>query len=494
MRRIRTGFDGTKSRRLDPWHTPGVLVFLLVFLVGAPVALASDDDDDDREGRRRGGRRVELPAPLTEGDFHDLGPHAEAKVALGQLLMFDKVLSGNQNIACATCHHPATGTGDGLALPVGEGGFGLGPARDVNEGTIDHPEGRVPRNAPPVYNLGAREFEALFHDGRLALDVSQPSGFLSPAGDQMAPGCHVDPTPPCLENILAAQAMFPVTSDLEMAGQAHENAVGKAGAEGLFSGPFGVWNLLAERLQEIPEYVDLFQAAFPDHIHTAADITYVDAANAIAAFEAATWRADDSAFDRYLRGQRGALSRDQRRGMKLFYGKARCADCHSGVLQTDQGFHAIGMPQVGPGKGNGASGLEDFGRFSVTEDPADLFAFRTPSLRNVAVTGPWGHAGAYSDLRDVVVHHLDAAASLRSYAFDARLAPDTAQIGTDYSVMLNATLVEDLIAESDTTRIELSEDEVDRLVDFLFALTDMRALTQRSEILGRVPSGLPVAD
>ena len=463
----------------------------LVVLMGLAHG-ASADRDEERRGKGRG--RIELPAALTDADFHPVGANAEEKVALGRALMFDKVLSGNMNIACATCHHPSTGTGDGLALPVGEGGFGLGPARDANEGSAEHVEGRVPRNAPPVYNLAAREFQALFHDGRLSIDFSKPSGFLSPAGDQMAIGCHVDPTPPCVENVLAAQAMFPVTSDLEMAGQAHENPVGAAGAAGDFSGPSGVWTLLAERLQAIPEYVELFKAAFPGHIHSAKDITYVDAANAIAAFEGTTWRSDNSAFDRYLRGEKSAMSKDQKKGMRLFYGNAGCADCHSGSLQTDQEFHSIAMPQIGPGKGDGASGLEDFGRFKVTGQVEDLFAFRTPSLRNVAVTGPWGHAGGYSDLRQVVVHHLETAESLRSYAFDARLALDADQSETDYQVMASPALVEDLIESCDSPQLELSEDEVDRLMDFLFALTDMQAVMDRSEIPFRVPSGLAVAD
>ena len=128
----------------------------------------------------------------------------------------------------------------------------------------------------------------------------------------MPTGCHVDPTPPCLENILAAQAMFPVTSDLEMAGQAHENPVGAAGHAGQLAGPSGVWGLLAERLRSIPEYVELFKAAFPGHIQAAEDITYVDAANAIAAFEGITWRNDNSPFDRYLRGEKSAMSKDQK--------------------------------------------------------------------------------------------------------------------------------------------------------------------------------------
>ncbi|MDD9889890.1 MAG: cytochrome-c peroxidase [Gammaproteobacteria bacterium] len=150
-------------------------------------------------------------------------PSDPAKEELGKLLFFDKILSGNQNISCATCHHAFAATGDGLSLPVGTGGIGFGVARSI-EGQIDSQIlERVPRNAPPVFNKGASFFTALFHDGRVAIDPAQPSGFLNPAGDNLPDG---------LDNLLAVQAMFPVQSAAEMAGQAGENPVADAAAQG----------------------------------------------------------------------------------------------------------------------------------------------------------------------------------------------------------------------------------------------------------------------
>jgi cytochrome c peroxidase len=94
--------------------------------------------------------------------------------------MFDKILSGNKNISCATCHHPFAATSDGLSLPVGEGGRGLSTARDL--GVFSTPAfERVPRNSPALFNLGAHEFSIMFHDGRVEVDPNQPSGFISPA-------------------------------------------------------------------------------------------------------------------------------------------------------------------------------------------------------------------------------------------------------------------------------------------------------------------------
>ncbi len=270
-----------------------------------------------------------LPRPVTDRDYHDGGNPNPDKVQRGQSLFFDKLLSGNRNISCATCHHPLTGTGDGLSLPVGEGGLGLGPTRDTGSGR-DAVHERVPRNAPALFNLGAREFRVMFHDGRLMEDSRHPSGFQSPAGDDLPPG---------LDNALAAQAMFPVTSGAEMAGQPGENPIADAAAAGKLAGPDGVWEQLARRLRDIPEYVALFKQAYPDEITESEDISFVHAANAIAAFEADFWRSDDSPFDRFLRGKRGAMSPSAIWGMGLFYGKAGCHSCHGGVFQTDHGFH-----------------------------------------------------------------------------------------------------------------------------------------------------------
>ncbi|MGB8624375.1 MAG: cytochrome-c peroxidase, partial [Paracoccaceae bacterium] len=101
-----------------------------------------------------------------------------AKVKLGRLLFYDPILSGNRNVACATCHHPRFGTSDGLSLGLGDGGIGLGPDRKPDPRNM--PEQRVPRNAPGLFNLGAAQFTRMFHDGRLEEDASRPSGLRTP--------------------------------------------------------------------------------------------------------------------------------------------------------------------------------------------------------------------------------------------------------------------------------------------------------------------------
>lgn len=173
-----------------------------------------------------------LPAPTADSDFYDHGTPAPTKVQLGKFLFLDKILSGNQNISCATCHHPLAATGDGLSLPVGEGGQGLGITRNTGLGD-DAIYERVPRNATPLFNLGATSMTAMFHDGRVEVNLQATSGFHTPAGDDLPVGI--------LDNVLAAQAMFPVTSAAEMAGQPGENSIADAAAADNLAGSGGVW-------------------------------------------------------------------------------------------------------------------------------------------------------------------------------------------------------------------------------------------------------------
>jgi cytochrome c peroxidase len=449
------------------------LLFLL-FISGSAVA-------DDKG-------KIDLPNPVTDADYYDNGAPDPAKVALGKNLMFDKILSGNMNISCGTCHHALTDTGDGLSLPIGEGARGLGVTRDTGSGA-DAVVERVPRNAPNVFNAGALEFVRMFHDGRVEVDASQPSGFSTPVGNDL---------PLNLENVVAAQAMFPVTSGTEMAGQAGENSIADAAAIGNLAGPGGVWEQLAGRLQAIPEYVDMFKAAFSD-VDDASDITYAHAANAIAAFEAFSWRADNSPFDRFLRGDKKAMSENARKGMKLFYKYDKngnsCAYCHSGVFQTDHSFHAIAMPQIGAGTGNGFDGHEDFGREKVTGDIADRYTFRTPSLRNIALTAPYGHTGPYNALRAVVEHHLDTMNAIANYDQSQAVLPSRADLDVlDFIVMDDSDRVATIATASELGPMDFDDEDVDRIIDFLHALTDPASIDLRNDVPKRVPSGLTLAE
>lgn len=429
-----------------------------------------------------------LPAPVSDQDYYDNGAPDATKVELGRLLFFDKILSGNENISCATCHHSMAFTGDGLSLPIGEGAMGLGVTRNTGAGP-DAVHERVPRNAPHIFNLGAKEFEIMFHDGRVAANPAAPSGFDNPAGANLPLG---------LDNVLAAQAMFPVTSATEMAGQLGENTIADAAAASNLAGPGGVWEQLALRLQAIPEYVDFFIAAYAD-VNSAADITYVHAANAIAAFEAKFWRADNSPFDRYLRGEKDAMSPEAKRGIRVFYGNGGCSQCHSGKFQTDQGFHSIAMPQIGPGKGDNqagyADGHDDFGRERVTGDVEDRFSFRTPTLRNIEVTAPYGHAGAYNTLEAAVQHHLDAVNALYNYDKTQAVLPPRPDLDAiDFVVMDDPARLDAIADANELHKVQLRQKQFDDLIAFLRSLTDPASLDLRGDVPFHVPSGLPVFD
>jgi cytochrome c peroxidase len=469
---------------------------LLIASVSA-VLLGISGTNVIAKGKGNGGG-PDLPDPN-----YDFRTPSDEKVELGRKLMFDKILSGNMNISCGTCHHSLADTGDGLSLPVGEGGKGLGVTRNTSEGTLDEIHERVPRNAPPVFNLGDTAFHTLFHDGRVTTltGAGFPSGCDTPAKNNL---------PPNLENVLACQAMFPVTSATEMAGQVGENPVAEAAAagnlHGVGSNPFvlepedGVWEILAQRLRAIPEYRTMFQAAFPGDVNSAQDITYALAANAISAFEGVAWRADNSPFDQYLRGDDKAMSENAMQGMELFYeGDSNghsCAECHSGLYQTDLSFHAIAMPQIGAGRGSGTLGTEDFGREQVTGNPDDILKFRTPTLRNVALTGPWGHGGAYNTLRAVVEHHLNPVYSLNNYERQAILPKNDTLDPDNYAAMDDPAAVLRIEEANELVPFTYTEEEVDRIIDFLHALTDPASIDLRSDqdVVNGVPSGIPLDD
>ncbi|MBI4772349.1 MAG: VCBS repeat-containing protein, partial [Chloroflexi bacterium] len=245
-------------------------------------------------------------------------PPSAEMVQLGQALFWDPELSGNRDISCATCHHPLKATGDNLSVSIGTGGQGLGESRVKLEDRREF----IPRNAPPIFNLGYEEWTVFFWDGRVS--GSAGTGFDTPASDRLPAG---------LDNLLAAQAMFPVTSGDEMRGA--------RGDHDIFGQPNElaripdytarpIWQALMKRLLNLPGYVEMFRAAYP-HVPPES-LGFEHAANAIAAYENVAFTLEDSPFDRYIRGDLNALPPQARRGAILFYGEAGCASCHTGGL------------------------------------------------------------------------------------------------------------------------------------------------------------------
>jgi cytochrome c peroxidase len=384
---------------------------------------------------------------------------------LGQLLAFDPILSGNRNISCMTCHLPGFGTGDGRALSVGEGGAGAGPART-------HPQGVfIPRNAPPLFNLAS--MKQLFWDGRVELDAS--GALKTPAGSHLTPEMRrVFEFGP-----LSALALFPVTNRAEMRGQVSSGNELAAIPDENFT---AIWQALMERLGALPDYRALFEAAYPGERFS--DMTFAHASNAIGAFAVDQLSFTDTPWDRFLAGDDLALTKKQLDGAETFL-SIRCSLCHNGATFSDDQFHNVAVAQIGPGQGDGTAGRDDFGRMRVTGNPADRYRFRTTPLRNVELTAPYGHDGAIGSLRGFIEHYSES--HLKLLNFD----PNTLEPALRTALVPNAAAIleqRDPILDG----VVLPDEIVDKLMDYMGALSDDRARNLSVIIPPRVPSKLPM--
>jgi cytochrome c peroxidase len=391
-------------------------------------------------------------------------------VDLGQALVFDPILSGNRDVACATCHHPSTAGGDGLALAIGTGGTGLGPSRTLGAGRQF-----VPRSAPSLLNVGLG-LHWVFWDGRIS---SFQPGFVTVPPEVTVPSG--------LPNAVAVQAMFPVLDRTEMRGVPGDRDVfGNPNELAQFAdSEFAqTWQALMRRLLAIPEYVTKFTAAFPG---TPTDrLGFQDAARAIAAFELQGFTKTRSPFDRYLDHDAAALTIQEKRGALLFFGTARCSQCHNGPLLGANEFANTGVPQIGPGMG--AAAPLDLGRASLANNASYRFAFRVAPLRNVELTAPYMHDGAFPTLEAVVRHYNDVPGALREY--DAsQLSPAVRALYHGDAATINAVL--DRLGFG-LAPLGLTEVEQRDLVAFLKSLTDPAARDLSALVPARVPSGLPL--
>ncbi len=415
------------------------------------------------------------PAHAQGVEFH---PFDEAKAEIGRLLFYDAILSGNQNISCGTCHHHKTFTGDGLSLGIGEGGQGLGPERTAGAGA-DAIRKRVPRNAPALWNLGAVEFERLFHDGRVGFSDAYGNGYDSPAEEWLPEG---------LPNLLSVQALFPMTAQFEMAGNVGENEVTGAVGDRIDL----AWPIIAKRVRTIPEYGDAFVAAFDD-VEAPEDVDITHIAIALADFIGSEWRSLDAPYDAWLAGT-SDLTAAQHRGRDLFFGRANCASCHSGALFTDHEFHALALPPFGPGRTRRFDPVpRDVGRMAETDDLEDAYRFRTPSLRNVTLTAPYGHNGAYPTLEGIIRHHADPLAALAAWQPEMAELPEAPWLEPiDFVIQSDSREMARVAARLDIAPVMLSDADIADLVAFLGALEGGVSKHGRLGRPDAVPSGLPV--
>ncbi len=301
-----------------------------------------------------------LPPLLVPDD----NPQTAGKIALGRLLFNDKRFSANDLVSCSSCHHADKAFTDGLPVAIGiNGQAGV-------------------RNVPTIIN--AAFYQAQFLDGRAST--------------------------------LEEQALGPFVNPIE---------------HGLIS-----HQVIVDVIRNDPEYLKLFNKVFNVTIN-AITIDYV--VKAIASFER-TLISGNSAFDRYLFGRdQSAISVSAARGFRIFRRKGNCANCHEiswdNALFTDNRFYNIGvgfkrltpvLEELIAGKNPEDMALTDaqrseLGRFKVTKTLADLGKFKTPTLRNIALTAPYMHDGSLKTL-EAVIEHYDKGSDNNRF-IDAKIFP-----------------------------------------------------------------------
>ncbi|MDY0905047.1 cytochrome-c peroxidase [Pedobacter sp. CFBP9032] len=253
---------------------------------------------------------------LGKPDYPKNNPYRAEKAKLGKILFFDPRLSVSRQIACASCHDPELGWGDGRRVAYGH----------------DRQNGK--RNAMTIFNTAF--YNKLFWDGR-ALSLEHQSG-------------------------------FPVQDHVEM----NEDIT-----------------VMVKNISAIAGYKPLFAQAFGNE-----EISLEKIQQAIATFERGII-STNSRFDLFVKGNKAILKDDEVLGLHLFRTKARCINCHNTPLFSDNKFHNDGQALLG-------SRFEDLGLYNVTKQLKDVGAFRTPSLRETSITGPWMHHGNFPSLRDVI--------------------------------------------------------------------------------------------
>lgn len=277
-----------------------------------------------------------------------------AKEELGRLLFWDPILSGDKDVACATCHHPDFGYAENLDISIGVSGVGLGSLRHFNQ---DNSIPFVARNSQSVLNSA---FNGMDEDGEY--DPSSAPMFWDVRASS-----------------LEEQALLPIITFEEM--------------RGLHYAEDEILDEVVSRLQNIAEYQMLFSEAFDEpsaNREPSANEETINAENigkALAAFQR-TLIATDSAYDRYIAGDTNAMTSQQIEGMHAFE-SVGCAECHSGPMFSDFQVHVLGVPD----------------NTKLPESDQGLnqtYAFRTPTLRNLEFTAPYMHSGVFTSLRDVL--------------------------------------------------------------------------------------------
>ncbi|WP_226983010.1 cytochrome-c peroxidase [Zobellia nedashkovskayae] len=278
-------------------------------------------------------------------------PSTPEKEALGKLLFYDPILSGNKDVACATCHHPNNGYAEFLDISIGPNASGLGTQRKFNASN-DIPF--VKRNAQTIINSA--------YNGMDAFGNYEPSEATMFWDDRA--------------KSLEKQALEPIKAFEEMRGHGFTED--------------NILQVVVDRIKDIPEYQKFFASVFDEPDAVSVD----NLAKAIAAFERSLVT-NNSRFDQYMRGDQDAILISEKEGFELFK-SVGCVNCHNGPMFSDYKMHVLGAPE------NNKLARPDAGF-------KDTFAFRTPTLRNLRFTPPYMHNGSLSSLKKVLEFYEDIA-------------------------------------------------------------------------------------
>lgn len=392
---------------------------------------------------------------------------------LGRLAFHDSLLGLNNDNSCAGCHAAPLGFGDSQSIAIG-----------VENNNVVGPDRTGPRNqrrTPLILNNVF--FPALMWNSRFNAVSGDP--FDNSAGFQfpLPEGFSLSALP----HLLTAQAFIPPTEKPEMSGF-HPSVPGTND---------GVRAAVIDRLNANAEYRKLFSKNFAE-VKSGGSITYEMLARAIAEFEFTLVFAD-APIDKFARGQKNAMTEDEKRGALIFFGSGNCVSCHAVSGQSNEMFsdfkqHVAGIPQIVPAIGNvtfdGPGANEDFGLEQVTGNPNDRYAFRSSPLRNVALQPAFFHNGSFTRLEDAVRYHLDAIGSAPGY--------NPVAAGLDVDLQGPQGPIAPVLARIDpalATPVRLLNDEFRALIAFLrTGLLDPKANAHelRKLIPARVPSGRPV--
>ncbi|MCX8027873.1 MAG: hypothetical protein N3A62_08495 [Thermodesulfovibrionales bacterium] len=278
--------------------------------------------------------------PIDKVPIPRYNPQTQEKIELGKKLFFDRRLSGDGTMSCATCHIPDMAFADGQEI------------------SLSYPTTKNWRNTPTVINSAFHK--RLFWDGRA--------------------------------KSLEEQALFPVMSSFEM----NLNL-----------------DYMEERIRQVPQYREEFKRIFND------DVSKKNIALALASFQRSLV-SKNAPLDRYLKGDKSALSTEAKKGYEVFIGKGQCVKCHYGSALMDNKFHALFVPEKEEQINDPLIEItrrfvaklhnfkdykslkEDVGRYLITKEKKDWKAFKTPSLREIAKTSPYMHNGYFDSLEKVI--------------------------------------------------------------------------------------------